>query len=231
MKVQGLLVRLTAVTAVMAGIGFAAAQEAAPAAVPAEVWKLPKPQVAKKPVLKILEMRRSQREFSPEPLPDEVLAELLWAATGINRPDSGKRTNPTAMNWQEIDVYVALAKGLYRYDPKTGDLVRVATEDIRARTGGQPFVGGAPVNLLFVADLSKMKSPRGPVDRSRAENYAAMDAAFAAQNVYLYCAAEGLAVVVRAWFDPEALGAALKLGPDRKVILAQTVGYPGKGGQ
>ncbi|MBP7866458.1 MAG: SagB/ThcOx family dehydrogenase [Acidobacteria bacterium] len=211
--------------------GSGLAQETKPAVGSETVWKLPRPQVASKPVLKILEMRRSQREFSPEPLPDGVLAELLWAATGVNRPDTGKRTNPTAMNCQEIDVYVALAKGVYRYDHKAGDLVLVVAEDLRERTGGQPFVKDAPVNLVFVADLSRVKSPRGPVDRARAETYAAMDAAFVSQNVYFYCAAEGLATVVRGWFDKEALGAALKLGPDQKVVLTQTVGYPVKGGK
>lgn len=175
-----------------------------------------------KPLMEALKERKTSREFSSQELSVEVLSDLLWAACGINRPDSGGRTAPTARNMQEIDVYVAKAEGLYLYDPKANMLIPVLSGDIRAETGSQPFVKDAPVNLIYVADLSKMKGmPDETIDF-----YAATDTGFISQNVYLFCASAGLATVVRGWVDKPALEKAMKLGPNKKVILAQTVGYP-----
>ena len=172
--------------------------------------------------MEALKERKTSREFSSQELSVEVLSDLLWAACGINRPDSGGRTAPTARNMQEIDVYVAKAEGLYLYDPKANMLIPVLSGDIRAETGSQPFVKDAPVNLIYVADLSKMKGmPDETIDF-----YAATDTGFISQNVYLFCASAGLATVVRGWVDKPALEKAMKLGPNKKVILAQTVGYP-----
>jgi SagB-type dehydrogenase family enzyme len=151
-----------------------------------------------------------------------VLSNLLWAAFGINRPDSGKRTAPSAMNWQEIDVYVATAEGLYVYDAKGNKLDPVLAEDVRGATGGQPFVKAAPVNLVYVADLAKT----GRASSADRDLYNAADVGFIAQNVYLFCASEGLNVVVRGGLDRAALAKAMKLRPDQKILLAQTVGYP-----
>jgi nitroreductase len=148
---------------------------------------------------------------------------MLWAACGVNRPD-GKRTAPTAMNKQEIDVYVALEQGLYLYDAKANTLVPILAEDIRAATGKQPFVKDAPVNLIFVADYAKMAAM--PDDQK--DFYAATDTGFISQNVYLFCASEGLATVVRGYVDRAECHSAMKLRPDQKIILAQTVGYPKK---
>jgi SagB-type dehydrogenase family enzyme len=175
-------------------------------------------------LMQVLKDRKSTRAFSPEKLPDQVLSNLLWAACGVNRPDSGKRTAPTAVNWQEIDVYVATADGLYLYDVKAHALKPVLAKDIRALTGTQKFVQDAPVNLVFVADFSRMGN-------SKMENkvfYSATDTGFISQNVYLYCASEGLATVVRGLVDKPALAKAMGLRPDQRVILAQTVGYPKK---
>ena len=177
-----------------------------------------------KPLMEALSLRSTSREFSEEMLPLQVLSDLLWAACGVNRPESGKRTAPTAMNMQEIDVYVAMAEGLYLYDAPKHMLTPVLGEDIRAKTGGQDFVGVAPVNLIYVADLSKME--RG--DDEQKKFYSATDTGFISQNVYLFCASEGLVTVVRGWVDKEALAEAMKLRPDQKIILAQTVGYPKK---
>jgi len=186
--------------------------------------QLPKPQTdGGKPLMQALKDRKSSREFSAEKLPPQVLSNMLWAACGINRPD-GKRTAPTAVNWQEIDVYVALAEGLYLYDAKEHSLKAVLAGDIRAATGRQPFVKDAPVNLIFVADLSKMGN--APADQK--DFYAATDTGFISQNVYLYCASEGLATVVRGAIDKSAMAQVMKLRPDQKVILAQSVGYPKK---
>jgi SagB-type dehydrogenase family enzyme len=157
-------------------------------------------------------------------LPDQVLSNLLWAAYGINRPDTGKRTSPSAVNWQEIDIYVATADGLYVYHAKTHTLAPLSSGDIRPATGRQDFVKEAPVNLIYVADFSRT----GTAPKEDRELYSAADTGFISQNVYLYCASEGLATVVRGSIDRQALARAMKLRPDQKIILAQSVGYPKK---
>ena len=177
-----------------------------------------------KPLMQALNERSSSREFSDEMLPEQVLSDLLWAACGVNRPESGKRTAPTAMNMQEIDVYIATAKGLYFYDAAKHMLEPVLAGDIRAATGRQDFVAVAPVNLIYVADLSKMK--RG--DEEQKKFYSATDTGFISQNVYLFCASEGLVTVVRGAVDKEGLAERMKLRPDQNVVLAQTIGYPKK---
>ena len=107
------------------------------------------------PLMELLWKRKSSREFNSEPLPIEVLSNLLWAAFGINRPD-GRRTAPSASNRQEIDIYVATANGLYLYDAKANLLNPILAEDIRAMTGRQSYVKEASVNFVYVADYSKM---------------------------------------------------------------------------
>ena len=177
-----------------------------------------------KPLMQALKDRQSSRAFSSEKLPLQTLSDLLWAACGINRPDSGKRTAPTAGNRQEIDVYVATVEGLYLYDASAHALKPVRAGDIRALTGKQAFVKEAPVNLIFVADLSKM-GKTSPQDR---DFYAATDTGFISQNVYLYCASEGLATVVLGMLDRTVLAKAMNLRPDQKIILTQSVGLPKK---
>lgn len=186
--------------------------------------ELLKPQIGSgNPLMQLLWKRISSREFSPEPLPVEVLSNMLWAAFGINRPD-GKRTAPTARNRQEIDIYVATVRGLYLYDAKTNLLNPILAEDIRGMTGRQPFVKEAALNLIYVVDYSKM----GTVTNEEKDLYSAAATGFISQNVYLYCASEGLATVVRALIDKSALAGVMKLRPDQKIILAQSVGYPKK---
>jgi SagB-type dehydrogenase family enzyme len=186
---------------------------------------LPAPQTSGgKPLMQALKDRHSTREFSLEKLAPQVLANLLWAAFGINRPDTGKRTAPSAMNWQEIDVYVATAEGLYVYDAKGNKLDPILAEDVRSATGMQPFVKDAPVDLVYVADMAKT----GTSSAEDKNLYTAADAGFIAQNVYLFCASEGLAVVVRGGVDRMALAKVMKLRPNQKILLAQTVGYPKK---
>jgi SagB-type dehydrogenase family enzyme len=186
---------------------------------------LPAPQTdGGKPLMQALKDRHSAREFSSQKLPPQVLANLLWAAFGINRPDTGKRTAPSAMNWQEIDIYVAIPEGLYVYDAKGNKLDPILGEDVRGAAGTQPFVKEAPVNLIYVADLAK--TGRGSAEDRNL--YAAADVGFIAQNVYLFCASEGLAVVVRGSVNRTTLAPLMKLRPDQKILLAQTVGYPKK---
>lgn len=172
-------------------------------------------------LMQALKERKSLREFSSKGLPLQVISDLLWAANGINRPDSGYRTAPSAMNMQEIDIYLAKADGLYLFNAKQNMLLPVAGEDIRALTGKQPFVKDAPLNLIYVADLSKM----GKTSSSDADFYAGVDTGFISENAYLYCAWAGLATVVRGLIDKPVLAKAMKLRPDQKIILAQTVGY------
>jgi SagB-type dehydrogenase family enzyme len=185
--------------------------------------KLVKPQTdGGKPLMQVLKDRKTSRSFSSKMLPKQVLSNLLWAAFGINRAKSGKRTAPSAVNWQEIDIYVATAEGLYLYKAKGHKLIPVLDEDIRAETGKQGFVKDAPVNLVFVADYSRMG--KGSVGNK--DFYSAADTGFISQNVYLVCASEGLGTVVRGLVDRDNLAKVMKLNKNQKVILAQTVGYP-----
>jgi len=185
--------------------------------------KLPAPQLESgKPLMQALKARKSSRAFSAKELPLQVLSDLLWAADGISRPNSGLRTAPSAMDMQEIDIYLAKADGLYLFDPQKNMLIPVIAEDIRGLTGGQEFVKEAPLNLIYVADLSKMSR----LSESEAESYAGMDTGFISENAYLYCASAGLATVVRGSIDRVGLAKAMKLRADQKIILAQTVGYP-----
>jgi SagB-type dehydrogenase family enzyme len=172
-------------------------------------------------LMQALRSRRSTREFSSRPLTQEVLSTLLWSAFGVNRPDSGGRTAPSAHNWQEIAVFAALADGAYRYDARDHTLRRVVAGDLRAATGLQDFVATAPLNLVYVADFGKM----GDASADDRTFYASADAGFVAQNVYLYCAATGLACVVRGLVDRRKLAPALQLRVDQRIVLAQTVGY------
>jgi len=126
------------------------------------------------------------------------------------------------MNWQEIDIYVATAEGLSVYDAKAHRLNPVLNEDVRAVTGTQDFVKGAPVNLVYVADLAKTHDA-GPQEQ---DLYTAVDTGVIVQNVYLFCASEGLATVVRGSVDRAALAKVMKLRPNQRIIVAQTVGYP-----
>jgi len=172
-------------------------------------------------LLQALRSRRSLREFSSRPLPLDVLSTLLWSGFGVNRPDSGGRTAPSAHNWQEIEVFAALPDGAYRYDARDHALRLVVAGDLRAATGVQDFVANAPLNLVYVADFGKMVDANAE-DRTF---YASADAGFVAQNVYLYCAAAGLACVVRGLVDRRRLAPALQLHIDQRIVLAQTVGY------
>jgi len=174
--------------------------------------------------MQALKERKSSRSFSTEKIPMQVLGNLLWAAFGTNRPDSGQRTAPSAMNRQEIDIYVASADGLFRYEAKGHSLQLVLTNDVRATTGIQPFVKDAPVELVYVADYSRMG--RGSDEDKNL--YSAADTGFIGQNVYLFCASEGLATVVRGSVDRAALAKTMDLRPEQKIILAQTVGFPNK---
>jgi SagB-type dehydrogenase family enzyme len=191
-----------------------------------KVVPLPKPDMeGGKPLMQVLKERKSTRQYSDKQLSKQVMSNLLWAAWGINRPKYGKRTAPSAVNRQEIDVYVATTEGLYLYDAKAHALKLILEEDIRADTGTQSFVKTAPVNLVYVADLSKLGRRS-----AKSENLSgsAANTGFISQNVYLFCASEGLGTVVRGMVDKRALAEKMQLRDDQRVILAQSVGYPKK---
>jgi len=173
------------------------------------------------PLMQALAERRSFRDFAPDALALPLLSSLLWAAFGTNRAD-GKRTAPTAINAQEIDVFVALPTGAYQYDATAHALQLVASADLRRVTGYQDFVDEAPLDLVYVADHGRM----GLVPVGQRTAYAHVAAGAIAQNVYLFSASSGLVTVIRAWIDREAIANALGLTHDQQVLLSQTVGYP-----
>ncbi|GAB4240793.1 MAG: SagB/ThcOx family dehydrogenase [Acidobacteriota bacterium] len=176
-----------------------------------------------RPLLEALALRRSTRDFSERPLPEEVLARLLWAADGVNRPD-GKRTAPSAWNRHTVEIYAVLESGAFRYVPDEDRLEPVVAGDLRALTGIQPFVATAPLNLVYVADLARLQDLEGSPDEKLL--MAAVEAGHIAQNVYLFCASEGLGAVTRMLIDRERLAETLRLRPEQRIVSAQTVGYP-----
>ncbi len=176
-----------------------------------------------KPFMQALRERKSTREFRSEKLSIQDLSNLLWCANGVNRPDTKHRTVPTAMNKQDIDVYVVSQEGIYRYDPFGNALWLIRAGDFRAATGSQDFVAKAPVNLVYVSDYTKMNFT---AEESGKLWMASIEAGHCSQNVYLYGAVAGLGVVVRASIDRERIATVLGLGPEQHVVLAQTVGNP-----
>ena len=153
--------------------------------------------------MQALARRASGRGFSSRPLPDQVLSNLLWAANGINRADSGKRTAPSAMNRQDVKIYVCTKDASYLYDHKAHALVPVSDGDARP--------ADAPVCLILVTDT--------------AEPWAAMDAGIVSQNISLFCSGTGLATYPKGSMDKNALQAALKLKAPQTVMLCHPVGY------
>lgn len=195
-----------------------AAQEAAPIKLPAPTMD------GGMPLMQALKARHSEREFGAAKLSPQVLSSLLWAAWGINRPD-GHRTAPSASNKQEIEIYLTRPEGAFVWDAVTNTLNPVAAGDLRGATGTQPFPATAALNLVYVADMSRAGRPA--TDPQQAMNIGA-DAGAIVQNVYLFCASEGLVSVVRASVPKEALAKQLKLRDTQLIVLAQSVGYPKK---
>lgn len=175
------------------------------------------------PLAKALVERRSSRAFSTAPLNMQTISDLLWAATGVNRTDTGRRTAPTALDRRDLDVYAATPQGFFLYDVEKHALAPIVGEDIRAVTGMQEFVATAPLNLIYVSDLTKTAGD----NREDKLVMAGSHAGFVSQNVYLFCASVGLSTVVRAAIDKPKLAEAMRLRPDQMIVLAQTVGFPG----
>jgi nitroreductase len=173
------------------------------------------------PLMEALAQRRSTREFSERALPQQVLSDLLWAAYGINRP-SGDRTAPYWRHVMVVDIYAAMSDGVWLYEPKQHALLPHLPDDIRAQTGLQDFVASAPLDLVYVAHGERMRD----VSPEERRLYASVDTGFIGQNVYLFCASEGLATVFRGAVDYAKLSARMRLDATTFVTFAQTVGYP-----
>jgi nitroreductase len=231
--------RTVAVAALLAAPLAALAQDLQPIA-------LPKPQTTGgMPLMDALSARKTAREFSADKLPLQVLSNLLWAAFGVNRAEmAGRtpkpgRTAPSAMNLQEIDLYVAFPEGVYLYEAVPHRLVPMVAKDVRALTNRNAAAGTAALCFIFVEDQDKRPAPPAkpqpagapPVKPEAAAPPRAtsgeVDTGFIGQNVYLFCASEGL----NAWFygtDREGLAKALNLRPGQRVLYGQAVGYPKK---
>ena len=188
---------------------------------------LPAPvKIGGKPLMEALSERQSSREFTSGDLTLQQLSDLLWAGWGINRLSEMKRTAPSSRNVQEIDVYVTLRSGLYLYDPSGNLLKQIHGRDIRAITGTQDFVGQAPLNLIYVADMAKLGKKEGDQIAGQDLLSSWANTGFIAQNVYLYCASANLGCVVRGLVDREKLAPEMGLRSNQVIILAQTVGIP-----
>ena len=174
-------------------------------------------------LMEALQNRQSQREYSNKDLSLQQMSNLLWAAYGINR-ENGYRTAPSARTAHEYDIYIIKPEGWYVYDAKEHAMLKMGIEDLREFAGTQDFVKTAPVNLIFVANMDKMAS----FNEEMQKFYSAADVGYISQNVYLWCASEGLATIVRGQIDKPKAKEVLKLKPNQQVILAQTVGYPGE---
>lgn len=174
-----------------------------------------------------LQQRRSIREFDPTRTLDlQTLSNLLWSAAGINRPDAGLRTNPTALNSQEIDLYVFCDKGVALYDYANNTLVTVAEGDHRALVSGtagafiQDFVLDAPISIVSVINLNKFTIPA-----DMGLKYGLIDAGIVSQNINLYCTANGLATVPRATMDSDGIRRLLGLDETHVPAMNNPIGY------
>jgi len=200
-----------------------------------KVVKLPPPQMeGGKPLMQALKLRQSTRGNYglEEKLSLQTLSNLLWAANGVNRPD-GHRTAPTAAGWNNIDIYVTTADGLFLYDAPQHVLKVISEKDVRATCGleglasadpkmNQNFAKTAPVSFVYVADMSKTKGMKwNGEDVGGPWSYA--NAAAIGENVYLFCASEGLACILRAFIDPEKISKSFELRPEQKPILTSTI--------
>ncbi len=184
-----------------------------PMGVFAQNIKLAKPtKTGGKPLMEALMDRQTSRSFTDKALSNETLSNLLWAAWGYNRAD--KRTAPSAMDRQSIELYVATAQGIYLYDARANELQLKVKGDYRKQTGMQPFVGTAFMELIFICKKSS-------------DNYNMLyaDCGFIAQNVYLYCASEGLGTVIRGSVPQEKLAKIMGISDPKRILLAQTVGF------
>lgn len=185
--------------------------------------QLPNPNMqGGKPLMEALSLRKSHRYYDTKNLTNQQLSDLMWAAWGINRPENGRRTAPSSHNCQDIELYVAMASGVYVYNAEKHSLEQIGKEDIRKSTGVQDFVEKAPLNFIFVSDFNKIHR------ETETDKFlvAGLDAGYISQNIYLFCASEDLKSVARAMYDEKLLRSLLQLPEHKKIVLTQTVGFP-----
>lgn len=175
------------------------------------------------PLMEAFQLRKSQRSFSSKELTTQQISNLLWAAYGINRPE-GLRTVPAAKNWYEYDIYVLKSDGWFLYEVSKHGLHKMGNEDLRMYGGTQDFVKAAPVILVYVADFGRMNDTTDELRKF----FSAVDVGYISQNVYLWCASEGLSTIILGQVDKVKVREVLKLKPDQQVILSQPVAYPGQ---
>jgi hypothetical protein len=217
-----MLSRRTVNLGILATVGLAAGAGRV-AAADQKIVDLPAPwKDGGKPLAQAVWARRSTREFADKLVPLDVLSNLLWTACGVNRPATGDRTMPSWRHAMDAEIFVAAADGAWSYDAKAHRLTQVLADDIRAETGVQDFVGTAPIDLVYVSDGARLQGAAGDEKRL----WAFTDVGFIGQNVYLFCASEGLATVFRASLNRDRLAQLLQLPPTKFVTCAQTVGYP-----
>jgi len=188
----------------------------------AQTVKLPAPDMNRQTsqFMETLQNRRSIRDFSEKELSQQDLSDLLWAAQGKSRKD-GRMTSPTAMNRQEILVYVFTKDGVSLYNHDDHELIKVLDGDHRGLcAGSQAAVKKAPVFLLLVADFGKFGSKN---DHAVMMVYA--DAGIVSENINLFCAATGLATVPRGVMDNAGLVKLLGLSDKQIPVLNNPVGF------
>lgn len=190
-----------------------------------DVTALPKPDMTLATTLvSALSNRHSAREFSSKDISDATLSTILWAACGINRPDDGRLTVPSAVNAQDVVVYVIRKDGAYLYQPKTNSLLQITSKDLRSIVAGrQDFAATAPVSILMVSNHEKFPAQIPDEAKTR---MGAIDAGYVSQNIGLICAALGLNNVPRMTMDTDALKKALNLNDNQDLVLNQQIGYP-----
>jgi nitroreductase len=181
-----------------------------------------------KPLMQVLNERQTTRTFTKDDLTLQQISNLLWSGWGVNRPDLKKRTAPSARDFQEISVYVALPGGLYLYDAFANSLKQIHNHDIRALCGTQAFVATAPLNLIYVADLGKLGKKEGDEIKDSELFWSYANTGFIAQNVYLYCASANLGCVIRGLVPKDKLAPEMGLKSNQVIILSQTIGVPQK---
>jgi len=194
-----------------------------------EILRLPSPQKDLEfPLMKALALRRTKRKWKDENLSVQEIANLLWAACGITSEETirskSKRTSPSARNSQTIKIYVALDKGLFRYEEKTHTLVLIKNSDIRQYIGNQKMMKSAPVGLIYVSDYSRLKGYVG-TDDNRKWFVAGTETGFISQSVYLYCASANLSTAVIGLVDRDRLHEIMDLRECEKVVYTQAIGW------
>lgn len=187
-----------------------------------DLIKLPEPNKdGGMPLMQAINERQSGRNFIDKDLSQQQLSDLFWAAYGINRPETGKHTIPTSRNRQDIEVYITTRDGVFLYNPEEHALIQISGQDQREKAGTQDFVKVAAVNLIYVSDFDKLGDSPDNIKTMTAASHCG----FIGQNVYLYCASEGLISVFRAMIDKDKAAELLQLEGNKHIIYSQSVGY------